>query len=64
MLNAYLVQFKKNSKSFAKNFDILLSQTNDEFPICSIVTGDSNARFTNWWKVGITNLIGPETDTA
>ena len=31
-------------KNFCTNFDILLSNINDEFPLCSIVTGDFNAR--------------------
>ena len=39
---------------------IFLSQINDEFPLCSIVTGDFNARCTNWWKDDITNSTGWE----
>ena len=33
---------------FFSNFDILLSQINDAFPLCSILTGDFNALYTNW----------------
>ena len=40
---------------FCTNFDILLSQINDKFPLCSIVTGDFNARCTNWQKDDNTN---------
>ena len=45
---------------FCKKFDILLSQINDEFLLCSIVTKDFNARCTNWWKDDITNSVGRE----
>ena len=31
-------------KNFCTNFDILLNNINDELPLCSIVTGDFNAR--------------------
>ena len=32
-------------ENFCIKFDVLLSQTNDELPICSVVTGDFNARY-------------------
>ena len=41
-------------------FEILLSQINDKFPPCSVVTGDFNACCTNWWKDDITNSTGRE----
>ena len=40
-------------KNFCTNFDILLSNINDKLPLCSIVTGDFDAR---WWKNDITNF--------
>ena len=43
-------------KNFCTNFDILLNNINDELPLCSIVTGDFNARCSKWWKNDITNL--------
>ena len=45
---------------FWTNFEIPLSQLNDESPLCSIVTGDFNARCTNWWKDDITNSADRE----
>ena len=38
------VKIRDEFKNFCTNFDILLNNTNDELPICSIVTGDFNAR--------------------
>ena len=37
-------------KKFCTNFDILLNNINDELPLCSIVTGDFNARCSRWKK--------------
>ena len=53
-------QSKEEFEIFCTKFDILLSQINDEFPLCSIVTGDFNARCINWWKGDITNSAGRE----
>ena len=50
-------------KNFCTNFDILLNNINDELPLCSIVTGDFNARCSRWWKNDITNLQGQELDS-
>ena len=47
-------QSHKEFENFYVNFD-LLNNLNDEFPICSIVTGDFNARCSSWWKNDITN---------
>ena len=49
-------------KDFCTNFDIFLNNINDELPLCSIVTGDFNARCYRWWKNDITNLQGQELD--
>ena len=45
---------------FYTKFDILLSQINDEFPLCSIVTQDFNVPCTNCWKDDIFNSAGRE----
>ena len=50
-------------ESFGVNFDILLNNINDEFPICSILTGYFNARSPSWWKNDITNTPGQEIDS-
>ena len=39
-----LSQSQEELEIFCTNFDILLSQINDEFPLCSVVTGDFNTR--------------------
>ena len=53
-------QSQEEFEIFSTKFDILLRQINDEFPLCSIVTGDFNARCTNWRKDDITNSTGRE----
>ena len=53
-------QSQEEFKIFCTNFDILLSQINDKFPLCSIVTGDFHTHCTNWWKDNITNSAGRE----
>ena len=40
---------------FKPKFGTLLSNINDEFPICSVVTGNFNARNAGFWKNDITN---------
>ena len=47
-------------QNFCAKFDTLLNNINDEFPICSVVTGDFNARNSRWWKNDITNSAGLE----
>ena len=44
-------------------FDLLLNKINDEFPICSIVTGHLIARCSSWWKNSFTNIAGQEIDS-
>ena len=34
---------------FCTKFDLLLSNINHEFPLCSIVMGDFNVRCSGWW---------------
>ena len=50
-------------QNFCAKFDTLLNNLNDEFPICSVVTGDFNARNSKWWKNDITNSAGLELDS-
>ena len=50
-------------ENFCLKFDLLLNKVNDEFPLCSIITGDFNARCSRWWKNDITNVKGEEIDT-
>ena len=49
-------------ENFCTKSDILLSQINDELPICSIVTGDVNARCSRWWRNDVTNFARKEID--
>ena len=58
----FLSQNQDEFKNFSTNFHILLNNINDELPLCSIVTGDFNARCSRWWKNDITNLQGQERD--
>ena len=55
-------QSQDEFENFCTKFDVLLSQINDELPICSIVTGDFNARCSRWWRNDITNFAGKEID--
>ena len=50
-------------KNFCVNFNSLLNNINNELPICSSVTGEFNARSSNWWKDDITNSAGQELDS-
>ena len=50
-------------KTFCTNFDKLLNNINDEFPLCSIVTVDFNVRSSRWWKNDITSLQYQELDS-
>ena len=49
-------------ENFCIKFDILLSQINGELTICSVVTGDINARCSRWWRNHIKNFAGKEID--
>ena len=48
---------------FCTKLDLLLSNINHEFPLCSIVTRDFNARCSRWWQNDITNSAGQEIDS-
>ena len=43
--------------------NLFLSNVNDEFPICSVVTGDFNTRNERLWKNDITNSLSLELDS-
>ena len=47
-------------ESFCTDFDLFLSNINDLSQVCSIITGDFNARSTKWWKLDKENLEGRE----
>ena len=40
-----------------------MSNINNKFPLCSIIAGDFNARYSRWWKNDITNSTGQDTDS-
>ena len=67
MKNIFLLVFTvprvKIRMSFCTNFDILLNNIKEKLPLCSIVTGDFNARCSRRWKNDITNLQGQELDS-
>ena len=44
-------------------FDLLLSNINQEFPLCSIFTGNFNACCSRWWQSDISNSVGQEIDS-
>ena len=50
-------------ENFCLRFDLLLNKVNDEFPLCSIITGDFNGHCSRWWKNHVTNVKGEEIDT-
>ena len=56
-------QNRDEFENFCLKFDLLLSKINDEFPLCSVITGDFNAPCSRWWKNDITNLTGEEIET-
>ena len=58
-LNKYYTSYvlRKDSKK-----TLQCIQINDELPICSVVTGDFNARCSRWWRNDITNFAGKEID--
>ena len=56
-------QNNEEFENFCVNFDLLLSNINEEIPICSIITRDFNARSSNWWKNDINKSVGQELDS-
>ena len=56
-------QSRDEFENFCLKFDLLLNKLNDEFPFCSIITGDFNVCCSRWWQNDITNLQGEEIDT-
>ena len=56
-------QNRDEFENFCLKFDLLLNKINDEFPLCSVITSDFNARCSIWWENEITNLTVEEIDT-
>ena len=50
-------------EDFCTKFDLLMSSINDELPLCSVITGDFNARCSRWWKNDINNPAGQEIES-
>ena len=48
---------------FCTKFDLLRSNINQEFPLCSIVMGDFIACCSRWWQKDITNSAGQEINS-
>ena len=49
-------------EDFCTKFYLLMSNINNEFPLCSIIIGDFNAWCSRWWKNNVTNSEGQEID--
>ena len=58
-----LSQTHDEFEDFCTKFYLLMSNINNEFPLCSIIAGDFNARCSRWWKNDITNSTGQEIDS-
>ena len=56
-------QTQHKLKNFCTNLDTIMDHINNELPICSVITGDLNARCSKWCNKDITNLVGREIDT-
>ena len=55
-------QSRDEFDDFCSKFDLLLSNINQQFPSCSVVTGDFNACCSRWWQNDITNSEGQEVN--
>ena len=51
-------QSKNQFDEFCSSFNMLMSNINGKKPLASIITGNFNARSTNWWSQDITNSQG------
>ena len=58
-----LSQTQHEFESFCTNLDTLMDHINNELPICSVITGDLNARCSKWCNKDITNSVDREIDT-
>ena len=58
-----LSQTQREFESFCTNLDTLMDHINNELPICSVITGDLNARCSKWCNKDISNSVGCESDT-
>ena len=50
-------------EDFCTKFYLLMSNINNEFPLCSIIIGDFDSRCSKWWKNYINNSTGQEIDS-
>ena len=56
-------QTQHEFENFCTNLDTLMDHINNELPICSVITGDLNVRYSNWCDKDITNSVGCEIYT-
>ena len=56
-------QTQHEFENFCTNLNSFIDHINNELGICSIVTGDLNARCSKWCNEYITNSVGREIDT-
>ena len=49
--------------NFCKNLDTLMDHINNDFPICSVITPDINAKCLKWCNKDIPNSVGNEIYT-
>ena len=56
-------QIQHKFENFCTNLDTLVDHMNNELPMCSVITGNLNARCSKWCNKDITNSIGREIDT-
>ena len=56
-------QTQHEFENFCTNLDTFMDHINNELPICSVITGDLNGRYSKWCNKDITNLVGCDIDT-
>ena len=56
-------QAQHKFENFCTKLNTLMDHINNELPICSVITGDLNARCSKWCNKDITNSVDREIDT-
>ena len=56
-------QAQHKFENFCTKLITLMDHINNELPICSVITGDLNARCSKWCNIDINNSFGHEVDT-
>ena len=56
-------QIQHEFENFCTSLDTLMDHVSNKLPICSVITGDLNARCSKWCNKDITNSVGREIDT-